>query len=1005
MAINFTLSKTAAGNFLNQAEKQLETATRLDGQLAASVATVQVNRAENLYGQVNTFLGLARTSNSKAFTEINDMGRYAVGPEQNQETRNYSTIYQNIQRGIDAVQTSSNSLINGLNTIRYNEKYNKVEPAAVSAGTEVIGERQAQTEDALVTNPPPPLQTFDDEGNLTDIDTNVSGESNATEPQLLNTADLGLIDGATQEGGSRDIVTVNQTQDGKESAPNDDSRDFDTAESTPITESNTQFIAPEFLQPIVAKTNPLSRLASMTYTISIYLMNLEEYKKLLLEQRKVLPTQQLLIQSGGIDQGLGAGVGQRNKYFDVDFYIDDLQIQSEVGTQSGSRAHNGLLMDFNIIEPNGISLLQRLRAAVRENTPNASPTQTELNANFLMVIRFYGYDAQGNLVNGSQLGIKEAGSDNTAVVEKWFPFQLNNITYRIANKLVEYKCTATIPQVNVAFSQGRGTIPFDFQLMAPDVKTLLNGKAVLGATTQATATTGSTGPGSSLEAETGVATGATGGAPPKASTLSSTKTYTQGLCEALNDWQKSLVASGDQAYADEYVIELENIPGLADAKMARQGVQDKSRTAQTPANTAKEQLNPKTNKYDKDSKNWSVTRGTQVAQLIDLVMRNSTYITRQQNLIYDEVKKTYTPQTPGATFQWYRIRSQITPLKYDPKRRDYSYRIVYIVSRYQVNDPRIPVFPRARYRGAHKIYNYWFTGQNSEVLDLDFSVEYNYVTPFASNMNKNSDLTASDRLQASSGRLFEKRYFQNKPNSEGTGGTSDTTTAAAAVAERYYTDGDIQKANLTIIGDPDWLQQSEVLYNATVDLSPFMPDGSVNYDASEVLYEIRFNPVTDYNASDGLAHVNANNMAYSQATGEYNLPSESSVFAAARVNSLFKGGKFTQKLIGTIRQFDPALADATAQTLSQRSGSAVLENDSDRTNTVDSTNSRALAGGTDTFTLENPTYSDPYGTGDPAAVLNAVSNPAPKAGSTVVSDDAIPEYGYDALGNVTGISP
>jgi hypothetical protein len=48
-------------------------------------------------------------------------------------------------------------------------------------------------------------------------------------------------------------------------------------------------------------------------------------------------------------------------------------------------------------------------------------------------------------------------------------------------------------------------------------------------------------------------------APPKASSLSNAKTYTQGLCEALNQHQIELVSTGQQEIADQYEIILENI--------------------------------------------------------------------------------------------------------------------------------------------------------------------------------------------------------------------------------------------------------------------------------------------------------------------------------------------------------------------------------------------------------------------------------------------------------------
>jgi hypothetical protein len=244
--------------------------------------------------------------------------------------------------------------------------------------------------------------------------------------------------------------------------------------------------------------------------------------------------------------------------------------------------------------------------------------------------------------------------------------------------------------------------------------------------------------------------------------------------------------------------------------------------------------------------------------------------------------------------------------------------------------------------------------------------------------------------QLSSGRLYERFYFQNKPNAEGTGGTGNTTSPAAQLSERLYSDGDVEKSVLTIIGDPDWLQQTEAFYNLEVDLKPFMPDGSVNTDASEVLYEVRFNPVADYNITTGLAEVNANNTAYSQATGENNLASQSIVYAAQTVTSNFKGGRFTQRIAGTLRPLiDPV--DITASLRGSRDFDTTDES-------AVETNSAARNA---TGTLEAAPYTDPQsiidfsasGTpGNPSGIgFGQASTPVAKPGTRVVSDDAAEE--------------
>lgn len=984
MAATFIQSQSSAVINLDQADRQLATAVRLTGDLASAVATQSVTRAENLFGQVNTYLSLSESSNDKAYREIQDMARLSTNSLERENTRILTARYTATEQGIATTRQEASSLIARLNQVRYDEANNTPRSAADSAGDEVANAQRGNQNDANVSAPPTPLQTFDDEGRLVDADPAYSLESNADEPVLLSDADLGLEDGATTVGGARPVVTTTQTQSGPADA-GDDQTDATTINVGGTASADGRPpIAAEFLAPITAKPNPLAKLASMTYTISLYLMTPNEYRNMLNSQRKSITTESLIIQSGGIDKSPVAGVGRRNPFFKYDYYLDDLSIMSQIGTQSGARAHNAVEMEFKIIEPNGITLLPTLRDAVREHLRNNDPTLTYVQAYYLMVIRFYGYDANGQLISGSQLGQTEIGSDRDSIVEKWIPFQISELNYKIASRNVEYRIKASIPQTTVGYSSAYGTIPFDFELKAPDIATLLNGKPLLapvGPTRERLLTQDEI---REIAAEDPTSSGQ---APPKASALSNRKTYTQGLCEALNQHQQELQKSGAQDTADIYEIRIENVPGLADAKIAKPAKQDKSRTAFTPGQNARDDLLMRTGSYDKNSKNFSVTRGTQIVQLIDLIMRNSSYIVSQQNLIQDDTGQ-WRVQTPVTTVQWYKIRCRIEPLdQYDKKRRQYAHRIIYLISRYQINDPRIPEFPTAGYRGAHKIYNYWFTGQNSEVLDFEIDVNANYVTIFGNNQNR-----IAQPLVGANGRIFEKVVFQNKPNMEGTGGPGDTNSIAANLADRLYQDTDIATSNLIILGDPDWLVQSDVFYTGTFSLAQNMPDGSVNADASEILYELRFNPVADYDISTGLAKVNANNTAYSQSTGERNLPSESSVFSAHTVWSMFKGGKFTQRLAGNIKNFDlsKSVAPYLQRTQTQTTGSRFSQADVRR---VDNAIDERLRASQSTDTVPAPSLLElEFGGGnDPEALTRAIgvlSQNPPKAGSNTVSDDA-----------------
>jgi hypothetical protein len=106
------------------------------------------------------------------------------------------------------------------------------------------------------------------------------------------------------------------------------------------------------------------------------------------------------------------GTTGRNKYFALDYYLDNLTIDTTL-QQNG--AMNATTLEFDVTEPNGITLLANLNRAARDAAQQ--PAGSVQNTQYVMVIRFYGYDAQGNLVRGG-VNKPNATSDPNAFVEK-----------------------------------------------------------------------------------------------------------------------------------------------------------------------------------------------------------------------------------------------------------------------------------------------------------------------------------------------------------------------------------------------------------------------------------------------------------------------------------------------------------------------------------------------------------------------------------------------------------
>ena len=252
---------------------------------------------------------------------------------------------------------------------------------------------------------------------------------------------------------------------------------------------------------IVAQPNVLDQYSSYTYNISLYIMSPADYKKLLRTKKRNAAGFQLLMSSGGapvaggtltaVDpqeaqqaaDGNSAAIQQpslgRNQFFPLDYYIDDVQVKSIISGKGTGGAHNVTELKFKIIEPNGITFLDNLFAATQQYIAlqGGNVKQNYAAQNFLMVIRFYGYDENGTLVTANRQGKDAVGSDVNATVEKFIPFQFTAIKFRIANKLVEYDCSAVCPQNIVATGPARGVIPYNVEVTSQTLKELLTGTA------------------------------------------------------------------------------------------------------------------------------------------------------------------------------------------------------------------------------------------------------------------------------------------------------------------------------------------------------------------------------------------------------------------------------------------------------------------------------------------------------------------------------------------------
>jgi hypothetical protein len=113
---------------------------------------------------------------------------------------------------------------------------------------------------------------------------------------------------------------------------------------------------------------------------------------------------------------------------------------------------------------------------------------------------------------------------------------------------------------------------------------------------------------------------------------------------------------------------------------------------------------------------------------------------------------------------------------------------------------------------------------------------------------------------------------------------------------------------MRIVGDPAWLQQGECglgVSARTFSFAPFTPDGSINFDASAIMFDVSFNQPVDYDFNTGIMNTNTMN--------RQGLPQEHYTFTAIECKSTFSKGKFEQELTGKLVT-DEIKAPTTAST-------------------------------------------------------------------------------------------
>ena len=795
-----------------------------------------------------------------------------------------------------------------------------------------------QQDDAADTNTDPPIKTGE--------------QTQATD--RYQTSQTGTARPADGTGAPRVV-----TDPGR--ASNDDAGTANTTQTQAQTNAAGQGGNTAYADAtITPQGNVLDRFYSSTWSASVYLLTPAQFTAYQIQQRKNVNGYNLLFQSGGAPpnafgpQGAGqnitpqpgvADVGEspdttvslnrpsnftqdgRNPFFPYDYYIDTITFENRLLGKATMAAHSVATLKFTVVEPSNITLLDNMYRAVQDMSPQGADGAVNYAAAiYLMVIRFYGYDQNGEIQRVGPSSDPAGLTDPNAVVEKFIPFKIRYINWQVSKTLVTYEFDCAPIGQMIAGGTRRGSIPADVELSGATVKDMLAGDVVYSSSQAAPATPGAstTSPDQSA-AETArlnrYAQPGTQPAPAKATAApTNKKTLRQGLIAAMNEEQQRLVKDGIYEQADVYEIEFAaGAEGIRDATVTKPG--NKTNKAATPMAQAPSQ-NPSLSSPDKSSmdvtaRNFGVSAGMQMVQVIDLIVRNSNYITDQATVVIDETTGQFKPNPKSNTkgLRWFTILLQATQLAYDKKRNDFAYRIRYIVAPYSVMDFDSLYFPPTQFRGVHKRYPWWFTGENTAVLDYTATFNKLYSLTVSGSSPEDSLLSRQRLLQTSSMRDIAFIQYQTRSTESSQGAGTKANELAANAAEYLYNPSDNANAKVRIVGDPAWVQQGSVTGGVsakTLSYSPFEPDGTINFDTNDILFEIAWQRPEDYDLQTGVADP----YSRTQKTFGDRQPIQSVVYRARTVTSEFRQGRFEQVIDGTLYNFPIPSGTNTATTAS-----------------------------------------------------------------------------------------
>jgi hypothetical protein len=394
--------------------------------------------------------------------------------------------------------------------------------------------------------------------------------------------------------------------------------------------------------------------------------------------------------------------------------------------------------------------------------------------------------------------------------------------------------------------------------------------------------------------------------------------------DGLNTWHKFLVEEKLHEKPDdfsfEFAEEIGNSPLVLEKKQTEKKQAPGSKNedikdGKAPTQGAKSAISNSSIYAVADAQNmYRVNAGSSIINLIDLCVRNSEYIRQQIKDANDQAASGANNDSRdsnsgggGEPLKWFKITAEVTKLgDFDRIRNDFSKSITYRINIYEVTNVKYPHVTQKKAATWDKEYNYFYTGKNTDVINVDINFDTMFYTAVSTNPSRFKETNQvpdfldtvqtekKSEMCCQTGVPFPRQHRAIVQLSDlTTAGYPNRDSKTLAVSDlssslMNNSRGDMLSLKLEIIGDPDFIKQDDLFYTQSVGMSKV--NNSIGTDDGQINVKLNFKLPHDWTRDKGLL-----------------TPSTDTVFdglyRVLRVDSTFERGMFKQSL-EMIRLYD-----------------------------------------------------------------------------------------------------